>query len=165
MVRTTVSLAGVPKAAFDKTTAAGQKVRLAFKTTVAKTLKICGVSGTAQCLSTDVVIVSVSRRRRAGATVDFYVITASAANAQAGATSLNTALTINGGGDFVTSLKKEAQVQGATELEQATGVTVKTAPSAGTSSVPTPVVGAAMATATVPMASLASLACAALMML
>jgi hypothetical protein len=103
-------------------------------------MKVCGLNGNSQCSSDDVVIVSVTRRRRTGATVDFYVKTSSAANAQAGATSLNTMLKANGGGDFVTSLKTTAKAEGATELEQATGITVKVAPVAGTSNVPTPVV-------------------------
>jgi len=101
-------------------------------------MKVCGLNGNSQCAFDDVVIVSVTRRRRTGATVDFYVKTSSAANAQAGATSLNTLLKANGGGDFVTSLKATAKAEGATELEQATGLTVKVAPAAGTSTVPTP---------------------------
>merc|ERR1712159_21861 len=163
-VRSTITLAGVPKSAFDATTTAGQKVRLAFKKAVAKGLKICGPNGNMQCSSTDIVIVSVSRRRRSGATVDFYVKTSSAANAQAGATSLNTMLTANGGGDFITSLKSTAKASGATELEQATGLKVVVAPVAGTSTVPTPAVAGA-ATAAVPITSLASLVSATLMML
>merc|ERR1711861_4349 len=122
VVKATVTLPGV--------TAAGKKVRLAFQTTVAKALKICG-KGSDQCTSDDVVITSVSRRR-SGAKVEFYVKTTSAANAKAGATKLNTALTANGGGDFVTSLKSTAKGLGATELEKVTGITVTKAPAAGT---------------------------------
>merc|ERR1711959_468591 len=117
---------------------AGQKVRLAFRKTIAKGMKVCGLNGNSQCGSDDVVIVSVTRRRRTGAKVDFYVKTSSAANAQAGATSLNTMLTANGGGDFITSLKSTAKAEGAAELEQATGLKVEVAPVAGTSTVPTP---------------------------
>merc|ERR1712072_11337 len=68
IVKSKITLAGVSAAAFDKTTAAGQKVQQAFKATVAASLSICGSAGTSQCTHTDVVIVSVSRRRRAGAT-------------------------------------------------------------------------------------------------
>jgi len=67
--------------------------------------------------------------------VDFYVKTTSAANAKAGATALETTLKKNGGADFVTTLKAEAKKAGATELEQATGVTVVKAPVAGTTTV------------------------------
>jgi len=67
--------------------------------------------------------------------VDFYVKTTSAANAKAGATTLETTLKKNGGADFVTSLKAEAKAAGATELEQATGVTVVKEPVAGTTTV------------------------------
>merc|ERR1711904_346455 len=72
---------------------AGKKVRLAFQASVAKDLKICG-KGSDQCTSSDVVITSVSRRR-SGAKVEFYVKTASATAAKAGATALNTILTKN----------------------------------------------------------------------
>merc|ERR1711939_401967 len=137
-IRSTMSLAGVPASAFNPNTPAGQKVRLAFRKTIAKGMKVCGLNGNSQCGSDDVVIVSVTRRRRTGAKVDFYVKTSSAANAQAGATSLNTMLTANGGGDFITSLKSTAKAEGAAELEQATGLKVEVAPVAGTSTVPTP---------------------------
>merc|ERR1712227_788647 len=130
VVKATVTLPGVTAAAFNANTAAGKKVRLAFQTTVAKALKICG-KGSDQCTSDDVVITGVSRRR-SGAKVEFYVKTTSAANAKAGATKLNTALTHNGGADFVTSLKATAKGLGATELEKVTGITVTKAPAAGT---------------------------------
>jgi len=130
VVKATVTLPGVTAAAFNANTAAGKKVRLAFQTTVAKALKICG-KGSDQCTSDDVVITGVSRRR-SGAKVEFYVKTTSAANAKAGATKLNTALTHNGGADFVTSLKSTAKGLGATELEKVTGITVTKAPAAGT---------------------------------
>merc|ERR1719197_836347 len=61
VVKATVTLPGVTAAAFDPNTAAGKKVRLAFQTSVASKLKICG-KGSDQCTSDDVVIVSVSRR-------------------------------------------------------------------------------------------------------
>merc|ERR1712196_451418 len=130
VVKATVTLPGVTAAAFNANTEAGKKVRLAFQTSIAKTLKICG-KGSDQCTSDDVVITSVSRRR-SGAKVEFYVKTTSAANAKAGATKLNTALTHNGGADFVTSLKSTAKGLGATELEKVTGITVTKAPAAGT---------------------------------
>merc|ERR1719405_118266 len=117
VVKATVTLPGVTAAAFDPNTAAGKKVRLAFQTSVASKLKICGKEGNAQCTSDDVVITSVSRRR-SGAKVEFYVNTTSAATAKAGATALNTALTKNGGADFVTQLKADAKKLGATELEK-----------------------------------------------
>merc|ERR1719451_112166 len=129
-IRSTISLAGVPASAFNPNTPAGQKVRLAFRKTIAKGMKVCGVNGNSQCSSDDVTIVSVTRRR-AGAKVDFYVKTTSAANAKAGATTLETTLKKNGGADFVTSLK----AAGATELEKATGVTVVKKPVAGTTTV------------------------------
>merc|ERR1719174_3527023 len=61
-ITATISLAGVPASAFDAKTEAGKKVRLAFQKTVAKSFKLCGTSGTAQCTSSDIVIVSVTRR-------------------------------------------------------------------------------------------------------
>merc|ERR1712196_762933 len=158
VVKATVTLPGVTAAAFNANTAAGKKVRLAFQTTVAKALKICG-KGSDQCTSDDVVITSVSRRR-SGAKVEFYVKTTSAANAKAGATKLNTALTANGGGDFVTSLKSTAKSLGATELEKVTGITVTKAPAAGTQTITKPAassktaVAAASVTAGVSLASL-----------
>merc|ERR1712196_577848 len=158
VVKATVTLPGVTAAAFNANTAAGKKVRLAFQTTVAKALKICG-KGSDQCTSDDVVITSVSRRR-SGAKVEFYVKTTSAANAKAGATKLNTALTHNGGGDFVTSLKSTAKSLGATELEKVTGIPVTKAPAAGTQTITKPAassktaVAAASVTAGVSLASL-----------
>merc|ERR1719375_883393 len=157
VVKATVTLPGVTAAAFNANTAAGKKVRLAFHTTVAKALKICG-KGSDQCTSDDVVITSVSRRR-SGAKVEFYVKTTSAANAKAGATKLNTALTANGGADFVTQLKADAKKLGATELEKVTGVTVTKAPAAGTvtktAASSKTAVAAASVTAGVSLASLA----------
>merc|ERR1712196_158911 len=149
VVKATVTLPGVTAAAFNANTAAGKKVRLAFQTTVAKALKICG-KGSDQCTSDDVVITGVSRRR-SGAKVEFYVKTTSAANAKAGATKLNTALTHNGGADFVTSLKSTAKGLGATELEKVTGITVPKAPAASSKTA----VAAASVTAGVSLASLA----------
>merc|ERR1719230_901400 len=160
VVKATVTLPGVTAAAFDPNTAAGKKVRLAFQTSVASKLKICGKDGKTQCTSDDVVITSVSRRR-SGAKVEFYVKTTSAAQAKAGATALNTALTKNGGADFVTQLKADAKKLGATELEKVTGITVTKAPAAGTQTVTKPAassktaVAAASVTAGVSLASLA----------
>merc|ERR1711871_546295 len=157
VIKATVTLPGVTAAAFNANTAAGKKVRLAFQTTVAKALKICG-KGSDQCTSDDVVITGVSRRR-SGAKVEFYVKTTSAANAKAGATALNTALTANGGADFVTQLKADAKKLGATELEKVTGVTVTKAPAAGTvtktAASSKTAVAAASVTAGVSLASLA----------
>merc|ERR1712149_26710 len=159
VVKATITLPGVTAASFNANTAAGKKVRLAFQASVAKDLKICG-KGSDQCTSSDVVITSVSRRH-SGAKVEFYVKTASATAAKAGATALNTILTKNGGADFVTTLKAEAKKAGATELEKVTGVTVTKAPAAGTQTITKPVassktaVAAASVTAGVSLASLA----------
>jgi len=157
VVKATVTLPGVTAAAFNADTAAGKKVRLAFQTSIASKLKICG-KGSDQCTSDDVVITGVSRRR-SGAKVEFYVKTTSAANAKAGATALNTALTANGGADFVTQLKADAKKLGATELEKVTGVTVTKAPAAGTvtktAASSKTAVAAASVTAGVSLASLA----------
>jgi len=160
-IRSTISLAGVPASAFNPNTPAGQKVRLAFRKTIAKGMKVCGLNGNSQCSSDDVTIVSVTRRR-AGAKVDFYVKTTSAANAKAGATTLETTLKKNGGADFVTTLKAEAKAAGATELEQVTGVTVTKAPVGATQTVPKTTassksgdISAASVTAGVSLASLA----------
>merc|ERR1712199_105932 len=157
VVKATITLPGVTAASFNANTAAGKKVRLAFQASVAKDLKICG-KGSDQCTSSDVVITSVSRRR-SGAKVEFYVKTASATAAKAGATALNTILTKNGGADFVTTLKAEAKKAGATELEKVTGVTVTKAPAAGTQTITKPAassktaVAAASVTAGVSLAS------------
>merc|ERR1711871_830893 len=157
VVKATVTLPGVTAAAFNADTAAGKKVRLAFQTSIASKLKIYG-KGSDQCTSDDVVITGVSRRR-SGAKVEFYVKTTSAANAKAGATALNTALTANGGADFVTQLKADAKKLGATELEKVTGVTVTKAPAAGTvtktAASSKTAVAAASVTAGVSLASLA----------
>merc|ERR1711907_390673 len=159
VVKATITLPGVTAASFNANTAAGKKVRLAFQASVAKDLKICG-KGSDQCTSSDVVITSVSRRR-SGAKVEFYVKTASATAAKAGATALNTILTKNGGADFVPTLKAEAKKAGATELEKVTGVTVTKAPAAGTQTITKPAassktaVAAASVTAGVSLASLA----------
>merc|ERR1719420_802320 len=55
VVKATVTLPGVTAAAFNANTAAGKKVRLAFQTSIASKLKICGKSGSDQCTSDDVV--------------------------------------------------------------------------------------------------------------
>merc|ERR1719487_2580596 len=102
-ITATISLAGVPASAFDEKTEAGKKVRLAFQKTVAKSFKLCGTSGTAQCTSSDIVIVSVSRRR-ADAKVKFYIKTTKPATT-AQATSLDTLLK---SAQFTTDQKKKA---------------------------------------------------------
>merc|ERR1719247_2195405 len=119
-ITATISLAGVPASAFDAKTEAGKKVRLAFQKTVAKSFKLCGTSGTAQCTSSDIVIVSVTRRRAADAKVKFYVKTTKPAT-KADATALNNLLKSNA---FTTDLKKQAKADGATALEKVTGVKV-----------------------------------------
>merc|ERR1719439_476451 len=129
-ITATISLAGVPASAFDASTEAGKKVRLAFQKTVAKSFKLCGTSGTAQCTSSDIVIVSVSRRR-ADAKVKFYIKTTKAAT-NADATKLDTLLK---SAAFTTDLKKQATDDGATALTKVTGVTVTSAPVAGTTTV------------------------------
>merc|ERR1719324_1138057 len=129
-ITATISLAGVPASAFNKDTEAGKKVRLAFQKTVAQSFKLCGTSGTAQCTSSDVVIVSVSRRR-ADAKVKFYIKTTKPAT-KAQATSLDTLLK---SAAFTTDLKKQATDDGATALTKVTGVTVTSAPVAGTTTV------------------------------
>merc|ERR1719486_468662 len=129
-ITATISLAGVPAPAFDEKTEAGKKVRLAFQKTVAKSFKLCGTSGTAQCTSSDIVIVSVSRRR-ADAKVKFYIKTTKAAT-NADATKLDTLLK---SAAFTTDLKKQATDDGATALTNVTGVTVTSAPVAGTTTV------------------------------
>merc|ERR1719506_2717957 len=43
VVKATITLPGVTAAAFDANTEAGKKVRTAFKTAIAKDLKICGL--------------------------------------------------------------------------------------------------------------------------
>jgi len=130
-ITATISLAGVPASAFDAKTEAGKKVRLAFQKTVAKSFKLCGTSGTAQCTSSDIVIVSVTRRRAADAKVKFYVKTTKPAT-KADATALNNLLKSNA---FTTDLKKQAKADGATALEKVTGVRVVSAPVAGTTTV------------------------------
>merc|ERR1712227_715298 len=85
VVKATLKLPGVSATAFDKSTDSGKKLREAFKSTVAMGLFICGTSGNANCTSSDVVITSVSRRR-ADATVEFYVKTSSSTAAANSAT-------------------------------------------------------------------------------
>merc|ERR1711988_1122459 len=144
VVKATLKLPGVTAAAFDATTQAGQKLREAFKSTVAMGLFICGPSGTANCTSSDVVITSVSRRR-ADATVAFYVKTSSSAAATKGVNTLSSYVT---GGSFVNNLKSEAQKQGvASAVQNATTPVFTVPPAAGTQSVPTPVVAGAGKTA------------------
>jgi len=144
VVKATLQLPGVTAAAFDATTQSGQKLREAFKSTVAMGLKICGTSGTANCTSSDVVITSVSRRR-ADATVEFYVKTSSSAAAKQGAGDLTSYVT---GGSFVNNLKSEAQKQGvASAVKDAKTPVFTVPPKAGTQSVPTPVVAGAGKTA------------------
>lgn len=123
-VEAEVSLAGVPVAAFDKTTEQGKKTRNAFRETVASKMEICGTDGKTQCKNADVVITSVSRRR-AGAKVKFYIKTTTAA-AAAGATTLKAFLEkpANDADGFTAKLKTEAKAEGATDLEKVTGITV-----------------------------------------
>merc|ERR1719405_109185 len=157
-ITATISLAGVPASAFNKDTEAGKKVRLAFQKTVAKSFKLCGTSGTAQCTSSDVVIVSVSRRR-ADAKVKFYIKTTKAATT-ADATKLDTLLKSTA---FTTDLKATATKDGATALTKVTGVTVTSAPVAGTTTVYEKKASTAVAPASVTAGvSLASLVFAAL---
>merc|ERR1711977_664514 len=92
VISSTVSLAGVTVAMFTKDTKAGKAARKAFQNTVASSLELCGAAGTSQCTGDDVVIVSVTAARRAGAKIDFYVKVKDAAKAAAGATTLNTFL-------------------------------------------------------------------------
>merc|ERR1712093_556273 len=92
VISSTISLAGVTVAMFSEGTKAGKAARKAFKNTVASSLKLCGAAGTSQCTGDDVVIVSVTAARRAGAKIDFYVKVKDAAKAAAGATTLNTFL-------------------------------------------------------------------------
>merc|ERR1711990_355176 len=129
-ITATISLAGVPASAFDAKTEAGKKVRLAFQKTVAIKFKLCGTSGTAQCTSSDIVIVSVTRRR-ADAKVKFYIKTTKPAT-KANADTLNNLLKSTA---FTADLKKQAKADGATALEKVTGVSVVSAPVAGTTTV------------------------------
>merc|ERR1712054_449878 len=145
VVKATLKLPGVTAAAFDATTQAGLKLREAFKSTVAMGLFICGPSGTANCTSSDVVITSVSRRR-ADATVAFYVKTSSSAAATSGAATLTKY--VQTGTTFVDNLKSEAQKQGVSSAVKDVKTPVFTVtPKAGTQSVPTPVVAGAGKTA------------------
>merc|ERR1711977_179777 len=111
VVKATLKLPGVSASAFNPNTAEGQKLRTAFKNSVALGLKICGTSGTSQCSGTDVVITQVTRRR-GDATVEFYVKTASKTAASNGATALSNY--VSQGTTFVDNLKKEAAAQGVT---------------------------------------------------
>merc|ERR1719305_1611964 len=130
-ITATISLAGVPASAFDAKTEAGKKVRLAFQKTVAIKFKLCGTSGTAQCTSSDIVIVSVTRRRAADAKVKFYIKTTKPTT-KANADTLNNLLKSTA---FTADLKKQAKADGATSLEKVTGVKVVSAPVAGSTTV------------------------------
>merc|ERR1712072_1502112 len=145
VVKATLKLPGVSASAFDKSTPAGQKLRTAFKNSVALGLQICGTSGTSQCSGTDVVITDVSRRR-GDATVSFYVKTASKTAASNGATALSNY--VKQGTTFVDNLKKEAAAQGVTAAVANVQKPVFTVePAADTQSVPTPTVSGAGKTA------------------
>merc|ERR1712227_1158954 len=145
VVKATLKLPGVTVAAFDENTESGKKLREAFKSTVAMGLQICGTSGTANCTSSDVVITSVSRRR-AEATVAFYVKTTSSTAAANGATALTSY--VQGGSTFVNNLKSEASKQGVSSAVKDVKTPVFTvAPKADTQSVPTPTVSGAGKTA------------------
>merc|ERR1712139_115774 len=136
VVKATLKLPGVSASAFDKSTPAGQKLRTAFKNSVALGLQICGTSGTSQCSGTDVVITDVSRRR-GDATVSFYVKTASKTAASNGATTLSNY--VKQGTTFVDNLKKEAKAQGVDAAVANVKTPVFTVdPKADTQSVPTP---------------------------
>jgi len=145
VVKATLKLPGVSATAFDKSTDSGKKLREAFKSTVAMGLFICGTSGSANCTSSDVVITSVSRRR-ADATVEFYVKTSSSTAAANGATALTSY--VQGGSTFVNNLKSEASKQGVSSAVKDVKTPVFTvAPKADTQSVPTPTVSGAGKTA------------------
>merc|ERR1719377_4497 len=136
VVKATLKLPGVSASAFNPNTAEGQKLRTAFKNSVALGLKICGTSGTSQCSGTDVVITQVTRRR-GDATVEFYVKTASKTAASNGATALSNY--VSQGTTFVDNLKKEAAAQGVTAAVANVQKPVFTVPpKADTQSVPTP---------------------------
>merc|ERR1711881_671494 len=152
VISSTISLAGVTVAMFSKDTKAGKAARKAFKNTVAGSLKLCGAAGTSQCTGDDVVIVSVTAARRAGAKIDFYVKVKDAAKAAAGATTLNT---------FLKSTDAKATL-GAVDPTKIT-VTVVKAPTATTKQVPAPTpaptkVSGVARDATLSLASLAFLA-------
>jgi len=119
-VQATVKLAGISAAQFN---AAAQT---AFKEVVATTVSICGANGASACTKSDVVIVSFTDGRRAGVSVKFKVNTVSAAKATAGATTLNTYLATPA--TFVNALKAKGG-----NLASVTGVTVVSAPAAGSS--------------------------------
>merc|ERR1711937_918252 len=136
VVKATLKLPGVSAAAFNPNTAEGQKLRTAFKNSVALGLKICGTSGTSQCSGTDVVITDVSRRR-GDTTVSFYVKTASKTAASSGATALSNY--VSQGTTFVDNLKSEAKKQGVDSAVANVQKPVFTVPpKADTQSVPTP---------------------------
>jgi len=112
-------------------------------------LQICGTSGTANCTAADVVITGVSRRR-ADATVSFYVKTSSSAKAASGATALSNYVNNGAGGKtFLATLKEQATKEGVATavLANATTPTFTAAPTASTQSVPTPTVSGAGKTA------------------
>merc|ERR1711904_519051 len=119
-VQATVKLAGISAAQFN---AAAQT---AFKEVVATTVSICGANGASACTKSDVVIVSFTDGRRAGVSVKFKVNTVSAAKATAGATTLNTYLSTPA--TFVNALKAKGG-----NLASVTGITVVSAPAAGSS--------------------------------
>merc|ERR1712005_2090 len=145
VVKATLKLPGVSATAFDKSTDSGKKLREAFKSTVAMGLFICGTSGNANCTSSDVVITSVSRRR-ADATVEFYVKTSSSTAAANGATALTSYVQV--GSTFVNNLKSEASKQGVSSAVKDVKTPVFTvAPKADKQSVPTPTVSGAGKTA------------------
>merc|ERR1712072_461633 len=136
VVKATLKLPGVSASAFNPNTAEGQKLRTAFKNSVALGLKICGTSGTSQCSGTDVVITQVTRRR-GDATVEFYVKTASKTAASSGATALSNY--VSQGTTFVDNLKKEAAAQGVdTAVANVKTPVFTVPPKADTQSVPTP---------------------------
>jgi len=170
VISSTISLAGVTVAMFSKDTKAGKAARKAFQNTVASSLKLCGAAGTSQCTGDDVVIVSVTAARRAGAKIDFYVKVKDAAKAAAGATTLNTFLKSTDpktgfAAKLVAEAKKDPDAKatlGAVDPTKIT-VTVVKAPTATTKQVPAPTpaptkVSGVARDATLSLASLAFLA-------
>merc|ERR1712225_14190 len=124
-VEATISLAGITAAQF------GTTEQTAFKEVVAAGLTVCGAGGNAACSKTDIVIVSFSRR--ASVSVKFRVNVASASVATAAATTLAATVSPANAAAFVTALKAKGG-----NLASITGVTVVSAPAAGSGPVPSP---------------------------
>lgn len=116
-VKSTVSLEGITAAQFD---AAAQN---AFKEVIAGYLTICGTTGTTQCTSSDVTIVSSSRR---DVSVQYQVPTTSQAIAAEGANALSAAVVTNA------AKFKDALVAKGGNLASVTGSTTTTVPAVDT---------------------------------